>query len=86
MPDALPREARIRHMAFTHTHGNGFGHHYVTQDKSLATAAQFDVIVFPTGDVNRRLDDPMRDTPHILIRTFDGKDWHVASITPIGKD
>jgi hypothetical protein len=74
---------RIRHIPWAYSDGAGFGHHYITLDPSLGTAEQFDIAVFPRGDDRRRAGDPMRDTPHIRVRTWDGDAWHEASVTPI---
>lgn len=74
---------RIRHIPWAYPDGTGFGHHYVTQDPSLRTAEQFDVAIFPGGDKSRLGGDPLYDTPHIRIRTWNGQAWHNTSITPI---
>ena len=75
--------AAIRHIPWAYPDGTGFGDHYVTQDPSLGTADQFDVAVFPRGDMSRPASDPLREMPHIRIRTWDGDAWHEASATPI---
>lgn len=77
---------RIRHIPFAYSDGTGFGHHYITQDDSLPTAGQFDITVFHRGDKSRRGGELLRDTPHVRIRTFDGTDWNIASITLISKE
>lgn len=85
MPDS-DHTSRIRDIPFAYSTGDGFGHHYVTQDHSLRTADQFDVTVFPRGDKMRPGQDPLRHTPHIRIRVlddFDGNEWRVVSVTPI---
>ena len=76
---------RIRHLAYTHSTGDGFGDHYVTYDKSLPTAEQFDVTVYPRGDNRRPAGDPFRETPHVVTRVFDGTEWTETGIAPIGK-
>ena len=78
-------EERIRHIAYSHSDGSGFGDHYITQDKSLKTADQFDVTVFPRGDHNLPAGQMLRDIPHIRIRTWDGDGWHIASVTLIAR-
>ncbi|HEY1700738.1 MAG TPA: hypothetical protein VGG75_13580 [Trebonia sp.] len=75
--------ARIRNIPFAYPMGAGFGNHYVTQDKSLRTAGQFIVAVYPCGDSRRSPGDVFLDTPHIVIRTWDGTEWRDASVTPI---
>lgn len=80
MPDP-----RIRHIPWTDSTGNGFGHHYITQDASLGTAEQFDIAIFPRGDSMRLGGDPLRNTPHIRIRAWDGQVWQDASVTIINR-
>lgn len=75
--------APLRHIPWAYSTGDGFGHHYITDDPGMPTAEQFDIAVFPRGDKGRIAPDPLRDTPHIRIRTFDGSGWTVASVTPI---
>ena len=79
-------EPRIRHIPWCYSTGDGFGHHYITQDPSLPTAEQFDIAVFPRGDKSRIAPDPLRDTPQVRIRTWDGQQWRNTSFTPISKD
>jgi len=71
------------HIPWAYPDGTGFGHHYVTQDRSLRTAEQFDIAVFPGGDKSRAALDPLRDQPHVRIRIWDSRTWQDVSFTPI---
>lgn len=74
---------RLRHIPYALADGSGFGDHYIRQDASLPVAEQFDIRVHPRGDKMRLGGDPLRDTPHVAIKTWDGQAWSEASITPI---
>lgn len=75
--------APIRHIPYAYSDQAGFGDHYITHDPAYRTAAQFDITVFPRGDDRLPAGDPLRETPHVRIRTWDGQQWHTASSTPI---
>lgn len=72
---------RLRHIAWTASTGDSFGDHYIRHDDSLKTADQFDIAVYPRGD--NRESDWRRDTPHVVIRIFDGTEWYTVSVTPV---
>lgn len=74
---------RLRHIAYALADGGGFGDHYIRQDGSLPVAGQFDIRVYPRGDTMRLGGDPLRDTPHVTIRTWNGREWTEVSVTPI---
>jgi hypothetical protein len=78
-------DGSLRHIAYTHAYGTGFGDHYITKDPALGTADQFDITVFPHGDNRLPHGDPLCTVPHVRIRTWDGQDWQDISRTPIEK-
>jgi hypothetical protein len=78
-------ERGLRHIPWTYSDKSGFGHHYINKDKrrNPDMADQFDIAVHHHGNSRLPVGHPLRELPHIEIRTFDGNKWRTESVTPI---